>query len=112
MCQMTDPPEPCGCLLGTRNDLTLAKELGLDSRFAEVSLFVCPRCGQHWLRYFYELEAFTASGRWYLGAITREQAAALSADDAQATLEALDGYFYGGSYFGGRSGKAAGKIYP
>jgi hypothetical protein len=43
------------------------KELGMDGRFAQVSLLVCSRCGQQWLRYSYEVEAFSASGRWYLG---------------------------------------------
>jgi hypothetical protein len=85
-------------------------EPGMDSRFAEVSLLVCPRCGQLWLRYFYEMEAFTASGRWYLGAVTAEQAAGLTAENAKATLEGLNEYFYGGSYFGGRSGKASGPL--
>ncbi len=82
----------------------------MDENFGEASLHVCPDCGQYWLRYFYEVEAFTASGRWYLGAITAEQASALTADQARSILEGLDWYYYGGSYFSGRSGKAAGVI--
>ena len=82
----------------------------MDDNFAEVSLLICSLCGQHWLRYFYEVEAFTASGRWYLGAIHAEQAARLTAEEAKATLENLSWYFYGGSYFGGRSGKTSGRI--
>jgi hypothetical protein len=58
----------------------------------------------------YEIEAFTASGRWYLGAITAEQAALLTPENAKAALEQLSWYFYGGSYFGGRTGKASGSI--
>jgi len=82
----------------------------MDGNFAEVSILVCSLCGQRWLRYFYELEAFTASGRWYLGAITAEQASLLTAENAKATLEGLSWYFYGGSYYGGKSGRASGKI--
>lgn len=83
----------------------------MDDRYAEVSLHICPVCGQHWLRYFFELEAFTASGRWYLGAINAEQAERLTAENARATLESLSWYFYGGSYFGGKTGKTAGHAH-
>jgi hypothetical protein len=83
----------------------------MDKRYAEVTLLTCPECGAFWLRYHYELEAFTASGRWYLGAITPQQAAHLTADNAKATLEGLDWYFFGGSYFDGRRGKTSGKVW-
>ena len=83
----------------------------MDDNFAEVSLLVCPVCGQRWLRYFYEVEAFTASGRWYLGAITPEQAHFVTSRNAKAKLENLGWYFYGGSYYGGRSGKSSGLIF-
>ena len=82
----------------------------MDENFAEVSLLICPVCGQRWLRYFYEVEAFTASGRWYLGAIDAEQASLLTAENAKATLENSSWYFYGGSYYGGRSGRGSGRI--
>jgi hypothetical protein len=82
----------------------------MDSIFAQVSLLRCPVCGQHWLRYHYEMEAFTASGRWYLGAIPAEQAELLIAEDARSMLESLSWYFYGGSYFDGRSGRASGSL--
>jgi hypothetical protein len=66
------------------------------------------------LRYFYEVEAFTASARWYLGPITEEQATALGAEEAKSILEGLGWYYYGGSYFHGRTGKRSGPIllYP
>ena len=83
----------------------LEKDLGMDQNFAEVALLVCPVCGTRWLRYFYEEEAFTASGRWYLGAVTSEQAAHLTAAAAKATLDSLDWYYFGGSYFNGKSGR-------
>jgi len=102
---------PCGCIIAPSSSLIDDKELGMDEDFAQISLLVCPACGRHWLRYFYELEAFTASGRWYLGAITAEQASNLTVKIAKATLEGLSWYFYGGSYYGGQSGGASGRIF-
>ena len=58
-----------------------------------------------------EFEAFTASGRWYLGAIPAEQASFLTAYNAKGTLDNLSWYFYGGSYYGGRTGTASGRIF-
>ena len=104
------PSTECRCLAGQLDQLTVTKDLGLDSRFAGVSVLLCPDCKQHWLRYFYEAEAFTGSGRWYLGAITPEVLAALSVEDAKRTLQRLNWYFYGGSYYEGRSGRTAGEI--
>jgi hypothetical protein len=101
--------QSCACLAGESNRLNVFKDLGLDSRFAEVSVLVCGDCGQYWLRYFYEAEAFTGSGRWYLGAVTPGQVAALTVEHARTTLEALDWYFYGGSYYDGRRGRSSGK---
>jgi hypothetical protein len=101
----------CGCTIAPHEFLVNDTELGMDADFAQVSLLVCPACGRHWLRYFYELEAFTASGRWYLGAITAEQVSNLTAENAKGTLESLSWYFYGGSYYGGQSGRTSGRIY-
>ena len=86
------------------------RELGMDDSYAEVSVSACQRCGQHWLRYFYEHEAFTASGRWYLGAITPEQHAALTPHNAKSIMEGLEWYYYGGSFYYGKSGRTSGKI--
>jgi hypothetical protein len=61
----------------------------MDKNFADISVLVCQSCGQHWLRYFYEHEAFTASGRWYLGAITPTQFSILTTDNAKSLLEGL-----------------------
>jgi hypothetical protein len=105
-----DQRETCGCFNAPYRFLTVIQELGMDDQFAEVSLLTCSVCGKNWLRFFYELEAFTASGRWYLGAIDAQQAANLTTANAQETLENLGWYFYGGSYYGGKSGKASGKI--
>jgi len=101
----------CGCFNAPYNFLVNEKELGMDDKYAVVSLLICSVCGQVWLRYFYEIEAFTASGRWYLGAIQAEQAAFMTVEHAKAALESLDSYFYGGSYYGGQSGSSSGQIY-
>jgi hypothetical protein len=83
----------------------------MDKNFAEVSVLLCQSCGQHWLRYFYEQEAFTASGRWYLGAVAPEQSLTLTAENARGVVEGLDWYFYGGSYYHGRVGRTSGRIF-
>jgi hypothetical protein len=102
--------ETCRCFHAPSDQLELIKELGMDERYAQVTLLICPLCSQHWLRYHYELEAITASGRWYLGAITPQQASSMTAQKAKATLEALSWYFYGGSYYSGRSGRTSGSL--
>jgi hypothetical protein len=101
----------CGCFSTPIQSLMDEVELGMDHNFAQVSLLACPQCSQLWLRYFYEIEAFTASGRWYLGAITKDQASRLAAEKAKETLESLGWYFYGGSYYGGKSGRTSGRIW-
>lgn len=101
----------CHCLDAPSQDLVTLEELGMDSRFAEVTRLACPLCGRQWLRYHYENEAFTSSGRWYLGCLEAGQASRLTADNALAVLSDLSWYFYGGSYFRGQSGKASGAIY-
>jgi hypothetical protein len=108
--QQPEPRETCTCFTAPSTHLIAVKELGLDSRLAEVSVLNCQECGQYWLRYFYEVEAFTGSGRWYLGAITPEQFASLTAEQAKGALEALVWYYYGGSYFQGRTGRSSGTI--
>jgi hypothetical protein len=108
--QQLEPREACACFAAPPSHLIRANDLGLDSQLAEVSVLICQDCGQHWLRYFYEVEAFTSSGRWYLGAITPKQFATLTPDQAKSTLESLDWYYYGGSYYEGRKGRTSGNI--
>lgn len=100
----------CRCLVAARGDLELVRDLGLDDHLAQVSLLACPECGTYWLRYSYEVEAFTGSGRWFLGTLPARQVLALTVASARETLERLDWYYYGGSYFGGRVGKGSGEI--
>jgi hypothetical protein len=82
----------------------------MDQSLADVALLLCSRCGRRWLRYHLELEAFSRSGRWYLGVITAQQSSSLTAASARSTLEALPWYWYGGSYFEGRVGRGSGAI--
>ncbi len=108
--QQLGPRQACACFAAPPTRLISASDLGLDSRLAEVAVLICQDCGQHWLRYFYEVEAFTGSGRWYLGAITPEQFATLTPDQAKSMLESLNWYYYGGSYYEGRNGRTSGNI--
>lgn len=101
----------CSCLDEPQGQLIPFRELGMDSHYAEVSILVCRQCGQYWLRYFYESEFFSHSGRWYLGPISEERAKSLIAEDAKQVMEGLSWYYYGGSYFGGRGGKSSGEIW-
>ncbi len=106
----SDSDKSCDCFDVAYQNLAEYKEMGMDENFAEISVSVCVNCGQHWLRYFYEHEGFTASGRWYLGAISSAQLRSLTRENAKRILEELDWYHYGGSYFDGRTGKASGEI--
>ena len=100
----------CGCFFEPNRNLVTQRELGMDENFAEVSLLTCPDCETRWLRYTYEMEAFTASGRWYLGALSEQEAARLTLENAKTMLEELVWYYYGGSYYGVKSGRSSGKI--
>jgi hypothetical protein len=102
--------EVCDCLTTPHSHLSALQELGLDRHHTQVSVLICQRCGQQWLKYFYENEAFTASGRWFLGAISFDQVSSLTLENARLMLEKLDWYFYGGSYFEGKTGKTSGEI--
>ncbi len=102
--------EVCDCLTTPNEHLSVLQELGSDRHFARVSLLICRGCGRHWLKYFAENEAFTASGRWFLGAISFDQHSNLKRENARLMLEGLDWYFFGGSYFDGKTGKTSGAL--
>lgn len=95
----------CSCFLDP-GSLVPTAGLGVDKRYAEVSLLHCPSCGQQWVRYFYEMEAFPKSGRWFLGAVDGD----VSAETAQAALEYALEYWQGGSYFDGTKTLSHGPI--
>ncbi len=100
----------CACLNAPGKHLSLQRELGMDSHYAEPSVWACRVCGRRWLRYFYENEAFSRSGRWYLGHVPVAIALGLTADGAKRALETLPWYFSGGSYYDGRISRSSGKI--
>ena len=100
----------CDCLLAPGRQLVVVRELGMDDRYGEATILVCEDCGRHWLRYLYELEAFSRSGRWYLGHVSAEAAAALTAGEAAPALGRLAWYYFGGSYFGGKTGRSGGAL--
>ena len=95
----------CHCYLEP-DSLILESELGMDERFAEISLLRCPACAQQWVRYFYEQEAFSKSGRWYLGAVDGQ----VSGSTAKLALENAVEYWQGGSYFDGKESLSSGPI--
>lgn len=99
--------EPCPCQREASRDLEPARDLGMDEDYAEVTVLRCPRCGQLWLRYFYENEGFTGSGRWYLGPVP---GAPSQASDARAMFSDMAWYFSGGSYVGGEVSKRSGPL--
>ncbi len=102
----------CDCSDDNISKAVTERQLGTDRVFGEVSVKRCRVCGRYWLRYFYENEGFTGSGRWFMGEISSDDVAAVTADDALALFEKMDSYHFGGSYFGGRTGTTSGPIMP
>jgi hypothetical protein len=102
----------CACLTTPSvQTLVIFQELGYDSQYGEASLLVCAACGQFWLRYLYENEGFSRSGRWYMGPVAFGQINGITGENAKETLEGLEWYFFGGSYFGGKTGRSSGFIH-
>lgn len=93
-CVCSNPP-----FLATNYNIQM---VGIDctaGRFGEVRIMQCKICGNFWIEYFYENEAFSESGRWFKGRISETHAKTILPEEAVAYLAQLDGYFYGGSYF-------------
>lgn len=80
--------------------------LGTDEHYADIRIALCKQCGTKWLWYLYENEAFSHSGRWYRGVLNKE----IAPEDALTYLSRLEGYIYGGSYFGGKAAYGKGAI--
>jgi hypothetical protein len=77
-------------------------DVGVDTAsgyFGEVRIERCRKCGREWLKYLYEQEAFTKSGRWYRGLLAPGQAREVTADTALDVLAGLPWHFYGGSFY-------------
>ncbi len=90
---------PCACINHRQSDLRQIEALGMDDQFAEVSVLECPKCGQMWLRWFYEDEAISRSGRWFECPISAQNRQKLTAQNALKMLNRKPWRFYGGSYF-------------
>jgi hypothetical protein len=82
--------------------LEILQELGVDAQFGKITVWRCDACHQLWLRCQYDDEAFSHSGRWFMGAISQQQLDGLHSDAAREFLDTLPGYVCGGSYFDGR----------
>ncbi len=105
----------CVCVEWSLTDHTLFDRtfIGVDKtagRFADVELERCHRCGRYWLRYYWEMEAFSRCGRWYRGVITEEQAQTVTPDNAASLLESLEWYLVGGSYYEGKIHRSSGPV--
>ena len=102
----------CRCLEGEffYKDLE-ERYLGMDQHFGEVSLETCKLCGQHWLKYAYENEAFTASGRWYRAPINSGLTSHITSASAKDIIEHMPWYYAGGSYFSGKIHKHSGSLH-
>ena len=87
--------------------------VGIDpaaGRYGEVNIWQCLACGRLWLHYLLEQEAFTGSGRYFMGLISAEEAGCITPNEAFAYLNRLEWRLFGGSYFGrkGRTSLPAG----
>lgn len=85
------------------------KHIGVDlinGRYGQVTLKRCLHCQRLWLHYFVEYEAFSRSGRYFMGVITPQAAETITAETAVEYLESLDWHLYGGSYFDGKAGRS------
>ena len=83
--------------------------LGMDLHYGESYLRPCPECGKLWLEYFYELEAYSKTGRWFVGALPRG-VRDVAPEHAKQVLENLPWYFFGGSYFDGKVDIGSGAV--
>ena len=83
-----------------------------EGRYADVSVERCNRCGQRWLRYHYEVEAYPRSGRWYQVAISEAEAVAVTATTAVAMMCRHRWHFRGGSYFNSAGDRCEWPIDP
>lgn len=105
---------PCGCFAGDfaarppADTRRLDGSDARDGRFADVTVETCRACGRRWLGYAWEVEGISRSGRWYRG-LTRADVE-ITVENAAATLESLDWYWAGGSYFDGRVHRARGPL--
>ncbi len=78
------------------------KTIGTDlthGRYGDVTLEKCNACGDLWLRYFVEYEAFSRSGRWFRALISEQLSKTITPEGALAYINRQPWYLAGGSYF-------------
>jgi hypothetical protein len=106
--------DECECLQrGPRFPDARSSPIGVDpsnGRFADVAAIECLNCGRLWLKYGWELEWHSRSGRWYAGLVSPDQVERLVPEDAPQVLEGLDWYLAGGSYFDGKISRVSGSF--
>ncbi|HNV71023.1 MAG TPA: hypothetical protein PKO06_15075 [Candidatus Ozemobacteraceae bacterium] len=93
-CKCMNPP--------FEGDVFRWQEVGTDmtfARYGEVKLATCNTCGSLWVRYFIEDEAFSRSGRWFMGQISKETADTLTPENAVDIINSLEWHYCGGSYY-------------
>ena len=106
---------PCSCLNAplAADQYEIVAHLGVDTthgRYGEVEIWRCEQCQRWWLHYRVEYEAFPGSGRYFMGLIRPNAAERLTPEAAVPYLNHLRWHLYGGSYFGGKAGRARGKV--
>src|SRR5687767_1640502 len=84
--------------------------IGTDSRYADIFVTQCPGCGRYWLRYQYEFEFHSNSGRWFLGPLRGDLVESVTAEKATELFEEMLWYFAGGSYYDGCIRKVSGAL--
>jgi len=101
----------CGCMTPPFHHWDFdTQDLGVTSSYGEIQIETCKSCGTKWLRYFWEHEAFTASGRWYKGIVDDSSLPTLTPENCVKYLESLPWYIYGGSYFNTMGKRGSGSI--
>ncbi len=110
-----DDQTPCGCASATAQHRSFEEWRTLDpdlteGRYADVSILKCRKCGQLWLRYFVEYEAFSRSGRWGRGRIDEARALTIQPHEGASFLAELPSYLFGGSRFNGQQGERSGPM--
>jgi len=101
----------CACLTGLQ-PIPLYRDVGTDvvnSSYGEVDIVLCGDCGRHWLRFFIEFEAFSRSGRWYLGRIESPYLDQMTPELAIPYLSKLDWFIRGGSFYDGKVSRSRGR---
>jgi hypothetical protein len=69
-----------------------------DGRYADVTTFKCGRCNRRWLRYQFENEEISQSGRWTEALIAEATLIHINPENAEKFIEVQDWYIFGGSY--------------